>query len=335
MDLKEHAIQHHNQSSSQGWPATFLGWPTTILGYILPDICSGIRGRMKTVSDISPWKFMMSKMETIQNRPGEIFPFIFKGNIFPDIFSGIHGHMKIVSNISPRNFLMSTRETIQNHLGQIFPFVPKEHQKQIEELQKQIEKLQNQLEFSDARFYRADIVLNPKTAHPRLEVSEDGKCVRDTGIVSKVSNSKERFDSYTCILATEGFSNGKHYWEVEVGPKKRWGLGVASESASRKGDVTLYPQNGYWVIEFDERNECWARTDPWTHLNLSGKPSRIGIFLNMSDSSSSLTFYDVQKESKLYTFAIKKHDGKMYPFFSTGSVTAELDSQTLKIPPLF
>ncbi|XP_063157082.1 E3 ubiquitin-protein ligase TRIM39-like, partial [Candoia aspera] len=182
-------------------------------------------------------------------------------------------------------------------------------------------------------FFAVDLALDPKTAHPRLEVSEDGKSVWDTGNICDVSKSKQRFDSHTFVLAKQGFSEGKYYWEVEVGQKKMWDLGVASESAPRTGKITLSPQNGYWVIGRDIGKDYWARTNPWTSLDMPRKPTRIGIFLNMK--SHEISFYDAQRKHKLYTLP-NVASGKFYPFFSTGSVIGkEFDKGTLIIPPWF
>ncbi|KAM6451971.1 butyrophilin-like protein 9 [Liasis olivaceus] len=195
------------------------------------------------------------------------------------------------------------------------------------------EKLKEKNEFLGVRFYRVDLNLDPKTAHPRLEVSEDGKSVKDTGNIHDVSKSKERFECHTFVLAKQLFSEGRYYWEVEVGQKNMWDLGVASESAPRTGKITLSPQNGYWVIGHDNGKDYWARTDPWTCLNMPGKPNRIGIFLNMK--SHEISFYVAQKKHKLYTF-LNVASGKFYPFFSTGSVIGEeFDRGTLIIPPWF
>ncbi|XP_060549655.1 zinc-binding protein A33-like [Pantherophis guttatus] len=180
---------------------------------------------------------------------------------------------------------------------------------------------------------KADLTLDPKTANPRLEVSKDRKRVRDTGNICHVSKSKQRFESYTFVLAEQGFSEGSYYWEVEVGQKNMWDVGVASESAPRTGRITLSPQNGYWVIGRDNRKNYWARTDPSTHLNIADKLTRIGIFLNLK--SQEISFYDAQRQHKIYTF-LHVASGKFYPFFSTGPLTGgEFDNGELIIPPLF
>ncbi|XP_034278953.1 zinc-binding protein A33-like isoform X3 [Pantherophis guttatus] len=202
-----------------------------------------------------------------------------------------------------------------------------------DQLKKENNQLQAENEFLDVHFYRVDLTLDLKTAHPRLEVSEDGKSVRDTGNIHHVLMSKERFESHTFVLAKQGFSKGNYYWEVEVSHKNVWDLGVASETAPRIGKITLSPQNGYWVIGCDYRKDYWARTDPWTRLNMPSKPTRIGIFLNVK--SHEISFYDAKRKHKLYTF-LHVASGKFYPFFSTGSVKGEeFDNGELIISPWF
>uniref|UniRef100_G1NS96 B30.2/SPRY domain-containing protein n=1 Tax=Meleagris gallopavo TaxID=9103 RepID=G1NS96_MELGA len=165
-----------------------------------------------------------------------------------------------------------------------------------------------------------DVTLNADTAHPRLEVSEDGKSVNDTGVIRQVPNKEERFDSHIFVLAKEGYTSGRRYWEVDVGKRRNWMLGVASESVARKGTVTVSPKNGFWVIGLADGQEYWAHTDPWTRLTVSGRPQKIGIFLNIS--ANKLSFYNVKKKLALYTFTNlgdSRLQRKFVPFFSTGS----------------
>ena len=177
-----------------------------------------------------------------------------------------------------------------------------------------------------------DVTLNADTAHPRLEVSEDGKSVTDTGVIRQVPSKEERFDSHTFLLAKEGYTSGRQYWEVDVGRRRNWILGVASESVARKGTMTLSPKNGFWVIGLADGEEYWAHTDPWTTLTLSGRPEKIGIFLNIS--ANTLSFYNVKKKTVLYTFTSiggSKQERKFVPFFSTGSSGSVHDTEPLNI----
>ncbi|KFR07659.1 E3 ubiquitin-protein ligase TRIM39, partial [Opisthocomus hoazin] len=162
-----------------------------------------------------------------------------------------------------------------------------------------------------------DFTLDADTAHPRLEISDDGKSVKDTGNIRKVPSNEKRFDSHIFVLANEGFTSGRHYWEVDVGKRRSWALGVARESVTRKGTLTLSPKNGFWVIGFADGREYWAYTDPWTRLSVSGKLQRIGIFLHIS--AKQLSFYNVHKKTTLYTFTLggdSSQKEKLFPFFS-------------------
>ncbi|XP_054848848.1 tripartite motif-containing protein 72-like isoform X3 [Eublepharis macularius] len=203
-------------------------------------------------------------------------------------------------------------------------------QAEVEHLTAENKKLKEEKEFWHAHSYRENVVFDPETAHSRLEVSEDGKCVKDTGNVSCVSKNEKRFSTLIFILAKDGFSKGKHYWEVEVGPKKNWILGVVSESISRTERISFSPDNGCWVIKLEDGKYYWDQEN-YLFLKVNEKPTKIGIFLNLSDKS--LVFYDVHRKIKLYTFTIcDNFSGKLYPFFSTG---LEMDSLPLRISPWF
>ncbi|KAF0037975.1 hypothetical protein F2P81_010849 [Scophthalmus maximus] len=58
------------------------------------------------------------------------------------------------------------------------------------------------------------ITLDHNTAHPRLMVSVDGKQVHCSDRHQLVPDQPERFDRVVCVLAHQGFSSGRHYWEV-------------------------------------------------------------------------------------------------------------------------
>uniref|UniRef100_A0A8C4SUQ4 B30.2/SPRY domain-containing protein n=1 Tax=Erpetoichthys calabaricus TaxID=27687 RepID=A0A8C4SUQ4_ERPCA len=98
------------------------------------------------------------------------------------------------------------------------------------------------------KWQTADVTFDPETAHPYLIVSEDGKEVRDTDTRQRVTDNPKRFDRSPCVLAREGFTSGRHYWEVEVGGKTAWDLGVARESVNRKGDISLCDVTCWWSV---------------------------------------------------------------------------------------
>ncbi|KAG5848026.1 hypothetical protein ANANG_G00132480 [Anguilla anguilla] len=81
------------------------------------------------------------------------------------------------------------------------------------------------------------VTLDPNTAHPNLSLSEDLTSVRLSDERQQVPDNPERFDMWQCVLGSEGFSSGRHCWDVEVRGED-WILGVFKESESRKGVVT-------------------------------------------------------------------------------------------------
>ncbi|XP_072894335.1 nuclear factor 7, ovary-like [Hemitrygon akajei] len=63
---------------------------------------------------------------------------------------------------------------------------------------------------------RVSVTLDVETVSPCLEVSEDRKSVRRTGTERNLPDTGKRFTGRVCVLGSEGFTSGRHYWEVEV-----------------------------------------------------------------------------------------------------------------------
>ncbi|MGH0175267.1 UNVERIFIED_CONTAM: hypothetical protein FKN15_013215 [Acipenser sinensis] len=79
------------------------------------------------------------------------------------------------------------------------------------------------------------------------------------------------------VLGSEGFTSGKHCWDVEMGNKSYWNLGLTKESSQRK----VNPGAGYWIITLWDGGQYWAWTSPWTRLtpekNIPGDQSSAGL----------------------------------------------------------
>nr|XP_015201514.1 PREDICTED: zinc-binding protein A33-like [Lepisosteus oculatus] len=157
-----------------------------------------------------------------------------------------------------------------------------------------------------------DVTLDPNSAHPSLILSADGKQVRLGDQRQTLPDSPQRFDPVVSVLGREGFSSGRHYWEVEVGEKTKWTLGIARESIKRKGDITLSPKNGYWTMWL-RNNEYRALEGTSVLLSLSTKPKKVGIYLDYEERQ--VSFYNVETRNHIYTFT-DTFTEKLYPYFS-------------------
>ncbi|EMP25600.1 Tripartite motif-containing protein 39 [Chelonia mydas] len=178
--------------------------------------------------------------------------------------------------------------------------------------------------------FGVDVTLDPDTAHPYLVLSEDRKRVRHGDTRQDLPNNPERFDYCACVLGAEGFTGGRRYWEVGVGDKMRWDLGVCRESVSRKGWVTLTPEDGYWVVWLRD-GEYKALTSPRTPLPLSIRPSQVGIFLDYE--AGKVSFYNVTDGSHLFTFT-DTFSGTLRPYFHPGLHAAGENVAPLIICPV-
>ncbi|XP_030053006.1 nuclear factor 7, brain-like [Microcaecilia unicolor] len=159
-----------------------------------------------------------------------------------------------------------------------------------------------------------NLKLDQNTASPFLVIS-DGVKVRCGDKKKAVADVPERFDPAACVLGSGGFDRGQHYWEVVVGPKVEWGLGVARESATRKGEIRLSPSNGFWAL-VREGGEYGAFTLPPTPLIFQKKPQRVGVLLDYE--AGRVSFYDPERRTHLYTFHAADFGERVYPFFFTG-----------------
>ncbi|XP_018412623.1 PREDICTED: E3 ubiquitin-protein ligase TRIM50 [Nanorana parkeri] len=157
------------------------------------------------------------------------------------------------------------------------------------------------------------VKLDPLTAHPLLELAKGDTVVQCRSPANRRGSNPEGFENSSCVLATRGFSTGKHYWEVIVGTKPKWRIGVVKGTVSRKGKMVRAPEAGAWLIGLKEGRFYEAFTSPNVTLPINCHPQRIGIFLNYEKGE--LTFYNADNPNELiplYTFHAE-FQGKLYP----------------------
>ncbi|KAM4621757.1 tripartite motif containing 105 [Polymixia lowei] len=180
----------------------------------------------------------------------------------------------------------------------------------------------------------APLTFDVDTAHPSVYVSRDKTMAVECDGMIPYKRHPKRFLQCVNIQATQGFQSGRYYWEVGVGSKPKWDLGVASEGVDRHARIKLSPESGYWTLRLRNGDEYSAGTQPWTRLQLSSFPQRIGVFLDCEERR--VSFYNADDMSLLYSFANGPR-GKVFPFFSpciTGNSQRAQPIQLLHYPPV-
>ncbi len=160
------------------------------------------------------------------------------------------------------------------------------------------------------------VTFDPETAHPNLSLSESCSTVwfdehKDT---NECLANPRRFHYYYCVLGHQGFTTGRHYWEVEVGCKTAWRLGVAKEDVPRGEMNATGTSNGLWTLAL-KGGSLLACTDPKpTKIKVSVRLVRIGVFLDCEKEE--VSFYNAVTMAPIYTFTMGTVIGPLYPFYN-------------------
>ncbi|XP_069014979.1 E3 ubiquitin-protein ligase TRIM39-like [Embiotoca jacksoni] len=181
----------------------------------------------------------------------------------------------------------------------------------IDKFQEELKRLYGK-ELRKVQNYASEVILDSGTAQKHLVVSDDGRQVKYEERKTSNSEGVKRFNPALFVLGREGLSSGRHYWEVDVGRKTAWTLGVARASARRKGEIKLSPEGGYWCLWL-KNGEVKALASCRLPLMLPSHPGKVGIFLDYE--AGQISFYDVKARLHLYSF-LDSFSESLYPIFS-------------------
>ncbi|XP_076587217.1 zinc-binding protein A33-like [Chaetodon auriga] len=157
------------------------------------------------------------------------------------------------------------------------------------------------------------VILDPNTGHPRLCLSDDLTSVRNGDTEQQLPDNPERNTKYSSVLGSEGFSSGKHSWEVEVGDHPVWTVGLAKESVDRKGEIFLSPEYGFWCL--------LHRSGKYINglgKTVTVKKSLQRIRVQLDYDRGEVSFYDPEDMTHIYTYK-DTFTEKLFPYFNIGS----------------
>ncbi|XP_070790341.1 LOW QUALITY PROTEIN: E3 ubiquitin-protein ligase TRIM11-like [Pituophis catenifer annectens] len=158
-------------------------------------------------------------------------------------------------------------------------------------LKSAMKKLRDTLE-SGLQVQEENVTLDPDTANLEwLEVSQDRKSVKG------VKPFKEPI-SMPCVLGCQKFSTGRHFWEVIVGDREGWAVGVASKplNVTKVDKQTMFWMFWKCVGKYEAISPS-KRSD----LVLTEEPTRIRISLNCEGGQ--VSFFDASTATLLHKFS--------------------------------
>ncbi|XP_016064484.1 PREDICTED: probable E3 ubiquitin-protein ligase TRIML1 [Miniopterus natalensis] len=163
--------------------------------------------------------------------------------------------------------------------------------------------------------FSTDITLDPATANAYLVLSEDLKSVSYGGVRQKLPDNPERFDQSATVLGAQSFTCGRHYWEVEVGNKTEWEVGICKDSVSRKGNHPKPPGDLFSLIglKIGDDYSLWV-SSPLKGQHVREPVQKVGVFLDYE--SGHIAFYNVTDESLIYSFPPDSFQEALRPIFS-------------------
>ncbi|XP_065427524.1 butyrophilin subfamily 3 member A3-like isoform X2 [Chrysemys picta bellii] len=174
----------------------------------------------------------------------------------------------------------------------------------IQDIQEHIDRLSVEL---------VPITLDPDCKHPKLKLSEDQKRVW----LEPASPELDAASGALLVVGKEGFMAGRQYWEVEVGEKVDWELGVLSQSARdrvKREKAEKLPEEGYWSLKRSQGDIFSSiKNDKIEKKDMTCKV--IGVFLDQEEGR--ISFYAARYMCLITTIPAEfSNKNVYYPFLS-------------------
>ncbi|KAG7465195.1 hypothetical protein MATL_G00173710 [Megalops atlanticus] len=144
----------------------------------------------------------------------------------------------------------------------------------------------------------------------------NGKRVRFIGDVD------DGTEEWPGVLGEQEFHTGRQYWEVEVGEKQSWRIGISSKPVAHGEANREMLGESYWMLQLQDE-ELSARSAEEVITLQKEKPWKIGVYLNFDDKD--LSFYNTETKTEIHSFALTgQSTSGFYPYLSPGSMDRDL-----------
>ncbi|XP_039602764.1 erythroid membrane-associated protein-like isoform X16 [Polypterus senegalus] len=171
--------------------------------------------------------------------------------------------------------------------------------------QNELNELEQEFVWKTIRQIEVGFVLNINSRHPEVLVDSAASQVRFVG-------NTQGPDRWYCVTGSQELSRN-HYWEVEVGEKSSWAIGVVTKEIKEKNIISESTDDEFWIIRLCRGKKLEA-VQSSTVTELQKSPKKVGVYLK----GNLLSFYDVETRQRIHNFHIEC-SGPLFAVFSPGS----------------
>ncbi|XP_070623311.1 erythroid membrane-associated protein-like [Erythrolamprus reginae] len=195
----------------------------------------------------------------------------------------------------------------------------------VNEIQELQERFTTSLELERNKSHAVAVYLDSECKHPDLIITKDQK----RATLEAFGEAKSAGGSLV-VVGKEGYVAGKHYWEVRVGDRLDWELGVltqAQRDKARKENFSMPLGEGHWALR-SVRGDLFFSQSKENVEKKTYSYSNIGLFLDQE--SRKLYFYNAYIRAPFLITTITIHSTeKLYPFLSFNECASEHVKNTL------
>ncbi|XP_074248593.1 tripartite motif-containing protein 43-like [Saimiri boliviensis] len=164
--------------------------------------------------------------------------------------------------------------------------------------------------------FRVEISFNYEVSNPIISLFEDVRSWMFRPEREGGSVNSDRPD-YFAAWGAQGFSSGKHYWELDVDDSWDWALGVCKDSQIRNNGTMITSVDIFLLLCVKVNHHFRLLTSFPMLAHYVEKPlGRVGVFLDFE--SGSLSFFNVAKNSLIWRYPDGSLNFPVRPFFYTG-----------------
>ncbi|XP_056341949.1 E3 ubiquitin-protein ligase TRIM7-like [Oenanthe melanoleuca] len=158
---------------------------------------------------------------------------------------------------------------------------------------------------------KEEVMLDPETASPYLMLSRDHRTIWRQNGKRNLPDTSKRFTGSFSVLGSQGFTSGRHYWEVEVEKGVDCAMGVALESVPRKESLPVAMEK-IWALRLSWDGQYRTFHMPPVLLAFREELQRIRVHLEYE--AGRVTFYNAESMMQILQFEATFTE-RVFPYF--------------------